>query len=341
MTNDKNNRRGGRLIARLGIAGIALAATLGIAACGDDDGDGGSVALVAYSTPQQLYEEGVIPAFEDTPDGEGADFSTSFGSSGDQSRAVEAGQEADYVSFSLEPDMDRLVEAEIVAPDWNKGKYNGNVSSSVVVFMVREGNPEGIETWDDLVTGDVEIITPNPATSGGARWNAMAAYGAQINQGKSEQEALDFVAKVYENTSVLDDSARDSLATFQGGKGDVLIGYENEAIQAQEEGVELEYVIPEQTILIENPAAVTVDADETATRFLEFAHSPEGQQLFADYGYRPVDPAVLAENTDTLPEIPGQFTIGDLGGWATLHDEFFGDNGKVTQILAQQGAPTE
>jgi sulfate transport system substrate-binding protein len=344
MTNEKNKHPGERLLARLGIAGIALAATLGIAACGDnaDAGDGGgSVALVAYSTPQQLYEEGIIPAFEDTPNGEGADFSTSFGSSGDQSRAVEAGQDADYVSFSLEPDMERLVEAGIVAPDWNKGQFNGNVSSSVVVFMVRPGNPKEIETWEDLVTGDVEIITPNPATSGGARWNAMAAYGSQINQGRSEQEALDFVAKIYENTSVLDDSARDSLATFQGGKGDVLIGYENEAIQAQEEGVELEYVLPDQTILIENPAAVTVDADETASRFLEFAQSPEGQQLFADHGYRPVDQAVLTENTDTLPVVPGQFTIGDLGGWATLHDEFFGDSGKVTQILAQQGAPTE
>ena len=344
MTKEKNRHPGGRLLAWLGIAGIALAATLGIAACGDSadaGGGGGSVALVAYSTPQQLYEEGIIPAFEDTPDGEGADFSTSFGSSGDQSRAVEAGQDADYISFSLEPDMERLVEAGIVAPDWNKGRYNGNVSSSVVVFMVRPGNPKGIDTWEDLVAGDVEIITPNPATSGGARWNAMAAYGSQINQRRSEQEALDFVAKIYENTSVLDDSARDSLATFQGGKGDVLIGYENEAIQAQEEGVELEYVIPEQTILIENPAAVTVDADETARGFLEFAQSPEGQQLFADYGYRPVDQAVLAENTDTLPVVPGQFTIGDLGGWATLHDEFFGDSGKVTQILAQQGAPTE
>jgi sulfate/thiosulfate-binding protein len=343
MTKMNNKRLANRSFARLGIAGIALAATLGIAACGGDQAEGGdgSVALVAYSTPQQLYEEGIIPAFEDTPDSERADFSTSFGSSGDQSRAVEAGQDADYVSFSLEPDMERLVEAGIVAPDWNKGQFNGNVSSSVVVFMVRPGNPDGIESWEDLVTGDVEIITPNPATSGGARWNAMAAYGSQINQGRSEQEALDFVARIYENTSVLDDSARDSLATFQGGKGDVLIGYENEAIQAQEEGVELEYVIPEQTILIENPAAVTVDADETAAKFLEFAQSPEGQQLFADYGYRPVDPAVLAANRDTLPEVAGQFTIGDLGGWTTLHDEFFGDSGKVTQILAQQGAPTE
>ena len=345
MNQEKNKLS--RVALRLGIAGIALTATLGIAACGDDDdgsggsGGGGDVSLVAYSTPQQLYEEGIIPGFESTPDGEGASFSTSFGSSGDQSRAVEAGQDADYVSFSLKPDMDRLVDAGVVGPDWDKGQYQGNVSGSVVVFMVRSGNPEGIETWEDLVTGDVEIITPNPATSGGARWNAMAAYGSQIQQGKSEQEALDFVAQIYENTSVLDDSARDSLATFQGGKGDVLIGYENEAIQAQEEGVELEYVAPPQTILIENPAAVTVDADPTAQKVLDFALSPEGQQLFADYGYRPVDPAVAKENEDTLPVVAGQFEIAEFGGWDKVHDPFFGDNGKITQILAQQGAPTE
>ena len=340
MTKETNKQS--RLAARLGIAGIALAATLGIAACGGSSGE--DVNLVAYSTPQQAYEEGLIPGFEDSGDGGDAEFTTSFGSSGDQSRAVEAGQDADYVSFSLKPDMDRVVDAGIVAEDWDQTEYDGNVTTSVVVFMTRPGNPENIQTWEDLATGDVEIITPNPATSGGARWNAMAAYGSQIQQGKSEQEALEFVGRIYENTSVLDDSARDSLGTFQGGKGDVLMGYENEAIQAKDEGVELDYVIPEQTILIENPAAVTTEAPEEAQAFLDFALSPEGQQLFADYGYRPVDPAVLAENTDTLPEVPGQFTIADLdpAGWDKIHDEFFGDEGgKVTEILRQQGAPVE
>ncbi len=343
MSNQKSKRLR-RLGARLGIAGIALGATLGIAACGGDDdggGGGGEVAIVAYSTPQQLYEEGIIPGFEETSEGEGASFSASFGSSGDQSRAVEAGQDADYVSFSLKPDMDRVVDAGIVAEDWDKNRFQGNVSSSVVVFMTRPGNPEDIQTWDDLVTGDVEVITPNPATSGGARWNAMAAYGSQTTKGASDQEALDFVASLYENVSVLDDSARDSLATFQGGKGDVLIGYENEALQAQEEGVELEMVIPDDTILIENPAAVTVDADRTASDFLTFAQSAEGQQLFADYGYRPVDEQVLEQNRDEFPEPANLFTIEEFGGWDEVHDPFFGDEGKVTQILAQQGAPTE
>ena len=224
------------------------------------------MALVAYSTPQQAFEEGIIPAFQDTDAGGDVDFSTSFGSSGDQRRAVEAGQPADFVDFSLEPDMLSLVEAGLVAEDWNSGPTKGIITNSVVTLAVREGNPEGIESFDDLLTKDVEIITPNPATSGGAKWNIMAIYGSQIEAGKSEQEALEAVATVISKTSVLDDSARDSLQTFASGKGDVLIGYENEAIQAQDEDIELEYVIPPSTILIENPAAVTTEASNPETR---------------------------------------------------------------------------
>ena len=313
-------------------------------ATGSSEGGGGSVDLVAYSTPQQAFEEGIIPAFQDTPDGEGSSFSTSFGASGDQRRAVEAGQAADFVDFSLEPDMTSLVEENLVPKAWNANEHKGIITDSVVVISVRPGNPEGIKGWDDIVSGDVEIITPNPATSGGAKWNIMAAYGAQLAQGKSEKEGLDFVSEIIANTSVLDDSARDSLQTFANGKGDVLIGYENEAIQAQEEGVELEYIIPDDTILIENPAAVTTDAQdpETAKAFLDFIWSKEGQQVFAEYGYRPVDDAVLAEHQEEFPEVPGLFTIEEFGGWSKVDDEFFDDeSGKVTEILRNQGAPLE
>ncbi|MGZ5411596.1 MAG: extracellular solute-binding protein [Solirubrobacterales bacterium] len=349
MTTEMNNRLS-RLAARLGIAGIALAATLGIAACGGDDDDngggggGGEVALVAYSTPQQAFEEGLIPAFQDTDAGSGVEVSTSFGASGDQRRAVEAGQPADLVDFSLEPDMLSLVEAGLVAEDWNSGPTKGIISSSVVTLSVRPGNPEGVTSFDDLLTKDVEIITPNPATSGGAKWNIMAVYGSQIEAGKSEQEALDAVATVLDKTSVLDDSARDSLQTFASGKGDVLIGYENEAIQAKDEGIELEYVIPPSTIKIENPGAVTTEAEnpESAQALLDFILTDEGQQIFADYGYRPVTESVLAENTDKFPDVAGLFTIADLGGWAKVDDEFFNDEtGKVTEILRSQGAPLE
>jgi len=335
-------------LARMGIAGVALAASVGIAACGGDDSEGssgsGSIDLVAYSTPQQAFEEGIIPNFQDTSDGEGVDVSTSFGGSGDQRRAVEEGQPADFVDFSLEPDMSALVDLGKVAKDWNQNQNKGIITNSVVTFSVRPGNPEGIEDWDDLVSGDVEIITPNPATSGGAKWNIMAAYGSQIAQGASEQEALDFVAQILENTSVLDDSARDSVQTFASGKGDVLIGYENEAIQAQDEGVDLDYIIPDDTIVIENPAAVTTDAQdpEAAQALLDYIWTDDGQQTFADYGYRPVVESVLEDNRDELPDVPGLFTIEEFGGWDKVDTEFFDDeSGSVTQILQEQGAPLE
>lgn len=351
MRNTRDTRRRSVKVS-FGAALLTLLIALFAVGCGggddstgsDSGGEGGEVALVAYSTPQQAFEEGIIPAFEGTPEGEGASFSTSFGSSGDQRRAVEAGQPADFVDLSLEPDMLSLVDEGLVAKDWNANPHKGIVTDSVVVLSVRPGNPKGIEDWGDLVSGDVEIVTPNPATSGGAKWNIMAAYGSQLEAGKSEAEALDFVGQIIANTSVLDDSARDSLQTFASGKGDVLIGYENEAIQAQEEGIELEYVIPDSTILIENPAAVTSGASNpgTAKAFLDFIWSPEGQQIFADYGYRPVDDTVLEENAKAFPVPPGLFTIADLGGWAKVDDEFFDDeSGKVTEVLRNEGAPLE
>ncbi len=337
---EKQHNRSRRIALRLGIAGVALGAALASAACGSDSG-GTSLDLVAYSTPQQAYEDNLIPGFNDTDKGSGVDFSTSFGSSGDQSRAVEAGQPADVVEFSLEPDMTRLVDAGLVAPDWNKNQYDGNVTDSVVVLMTRPGNPKNITSFDDLARDDVDVIDPNPATSGGARWNIMAIYGAQINQGKSDAEALDFVKQVIANTSVQDDSARDSLTTFQSGQGDVLVGYENEAITAQNEGVELDYTIPDSTILIENPIAVTKDAPTEAQDFLDYLYTPDAQQLFADDGYRPVVQSVFDQNTDKFPTPSGLFTIDQLGGGDKGADPFFGDNGSVIKIEADLGNPTE
>ena len=235
------------------------------------DGSGGKLTLVAYSTPEEAYKE-LIPAFNKTPEGEGVSFSQSYASSGEQSRAVEGGLAADVVEFSLEPDMTRLVEADLVDPNWNKNEYKGMVTNSVVVFMVRKGNPENIQDWDDLVTGDVEVIEPNPFTSGGAKWNIMAAYGAQLEKGKSPEEAEQYLADLFENVPVLDKSARESLQTFASGKGDVLLGYENEAILAQQKGEELDYVVPDQTLLIENPVAAITESKE-----------PELAQSFVDF----------------------------------------------------------
>ena len=326
------------IVPRLGAALAALAVVIGVAACGG--GSGSTVNLVAYSTPQQVYEDKLEPAFKDSSDGKDADFSNSFGASGDQSRAVESGQPADVVEFSLEPDMTRLVDAGIVANDWNQGQYKGIVTNSVVTLMVRPGNPKNIQSFDDLTRDDVEVINPNPATSGGARWNIMAIYGSQIKAGKSEAQAEDFVKQVIANTSVQDDSARDSLNTFSSGKGDVLVGYENEAIQAQEEGIKLDYVTPDSTILIENPIAVATDASDTATKFLDFLYTDPAQQDFADAGYRPVVKSVFDKNADKFPVPSGLFTIADFGGWSKVADPFFGDNGWVTQTEADLGNPT-
>jgi sulfate/thiosulfate transport system substrate-binding protein len=327
------------------------ALALGIAACGGAndqatgaEGESATIDVVAYSTPQTAYEESIEPAFSATPDGSGVGFQESFGSSGDQSRAVEAGLPADVVHLSLEPDMDRLVEAGAVAEDWQDNDYDGIVQNSVVVFVTRPGNPEGIDSWDDLVTGEVEVITPNPFTSGGARWNIMAAYGSQIEQGKSEEEALAFVQQLLENTPVQDASARDALQTFIGGKGDVLLSYENEALGAIAAGEEVEYTIPDETILIETPFAVTSESDdpEAAHAFEDFLYSAEGQRLWAENGYRPVDEKVLAEFSDEFPEPKDLFTIEDFGGWDTVATEFFDtEAGSIAEIERELGVATE
>jgi len=331
------NRQTGRLVT-LAIAVVALGATLGLAACGG--GSGSTLNLVAYSTPQQVYEDKLEPAFKDTSDGKDVDFSNSFGASGDQSRAVESGQPADVVEFSLEPDMTRLVDAGIVDSNWNQGQYKGIVTNSVVTLMVRPGNPKNIQSFDDLTRDDVEVIDPNPATSGGARWNIMAIYGSQIAEGKSPAQAQDFVKQVIANTSVQDDSARDSLNTFSSGKGDVLVGYENEAIQGKQSGIDLEYVTPDNTILIENPIAVTKDAPSEAQKFLDYLYTDPAQQEFADAGYRPVVKSVADKNASKFPVPSGLFTIDKFGGWSKVADPFFGDNGWVVKAEADLGNPT-
>ena len=286
-------------------------------------GDGGTLSLVAYSTPREAYEE-IVPAFQETEAGAGIDFDQSYAASGEQSRAVEAGLAADVVAFSLEPDVTRLIEAGLVDEDWNADEYDGMVTDSVVVFMVREGNPEGIQSWDDLLKEGVEVITPNPFTSGGAQWNIMAAYGAQLEQGKSEEEAVDYLRELFlEHVPVQDKSARESLQTFAAGKGDVLLAYENEAIFAQQSGQPFEYVVPDETILIENPVAVVNSSESPAAAhaFVDYLRSPDAQRVFGEKGYRPVVEDVLAEFDYPTPS--GLFTIADLGGWADVRTRFF------------------
>jgi sulfate transport system substrate-binding protein len=304
------------------------------------DGGGGELQLVAYSTPKEAYEE-LIPAFNKTPEGKGVKFTQSYGSSGDQSRAIESGLPADVIALSLAPDVDRLVEPGIVAPDWAEDEHDGFVTNSVVVFAVRKGNPKSIRTWDDLVKEGVEVITPNPFTSGGAKWNLMAAYGAQLEQGKSPQEALDYLRRLLQNTPVQDKSARESLATFANGKGDVLLAYENEAITAQNADVELDYVIPDETILIENPVAVGEESEskESATAFVKWLRTPEAQEIFASKGYRSVLKGSVDEMTYPTPKT--LFEIDKFGGWEKVNADFFDpDTGSVAKIEQDLGVST-
>jgi sulfate transport system substrate-binding protein len=305
---------------RIWIAAIPLAAVLVAAAAGAATKDV-TLSLVAYSTPREAFAK-IIPAFQTTPAGNGISFTQSYGASGDQTRAVANGLPADVLDLSLEPDMQELVRAGIVAKGWNRGPYHGMVADSVVVFVVRNGNPKHIKSWNDLIRPGIGVITPNPFTSGGARWNVMAAYGAQLKLGKKPAQAADFLTKLFKNVTVQDKSARDALNTFLGGKGDVLLTYENEAWLAQKHGQSVYYVIPRSTIVIENPVAITNGKNQGAARaFLRFLYTQRAQTLFGQTGYRPVVKSAAAEFK--YPARPGLFTIKFVGGWDKVQKQFF------------------
>jgi sulfate/thiosulfate transport system substrate-binding protein len=302
-------------------------------------GGGTKLSLVAYSTPQEAYKE-LIPAFQQTAAGKGVTFDQSYGASGDQSRAVAAGLPADIVALSLAPDIDKLVEPGLVDADWAKATAdNGFVTDSVAVLTVRKGNPKHIKGWADLIKPGVQVLTPNPFTSGGAKWNLMAAYGSQIKQGKSPVDALAYLKTLLQHVPVQDKSGRESLQTFLSGKGDVAITYENEAINAQQKGQSLEYVIPDQTILIQNPAAVTTDAKPQAKAFLAWLHTDAAQKIYAKHGYRPVVQGLV--DSKQFPTPKQLFTIDDLGGWSKVNQDFFDPAaGAVAKIEQELGVST-
>src|SRR6266516_4780095 len=299
---------------------FALVAAFVVAGCGSSSSSssssGGKLDVVGYSTPEAVYQEALEPGFEKTSAGAGIGFSNAFGASGDQSRAVVAGQPASVVHFSQAGDMERLVEeGELVSKDWDKQPYGGIAEDSVVVMTVRKGNPKGLHSLDDLLTKDVSIVTPNPFSSGSARWNLMAVYGSQINAGKSPQQALDAVKTVLEKTQVQPGSGRDALAAFTQGEGE-----------------DVEYVIPPSTILIETPIAATLEAPEPAARdFLKYVWSDTGQRIWAENGYRPVNPKLV--DPKQFPTPKDLFKIAQFGGWSKVNDEFFDDEtGSVAEI---------
>ncbi|GAA1477993.1 sulfate ABC transporter substrate-binding protein [Nocardioides aestuarii] len=327
-------------------AAVLLTTTACSAAGGTAAGDEGEqLSLVGFS----VLEAANAPVFEEfagTSEGEGVGFQTSYGASGDQSRAVEGGLDADVVHFSLEPDMQRLVDAGLVAEDWKDNETKGIATSSVVTFVVREGNPEGIEGWEDLVKPGVEIITPNPASSGSAKWNILGAWAHVAGAGGSDAEAEDFVTKFLENTIALPSSGREATTAFSEGNGDVLISYENEAILARQNGEAFDYVVPDDTLLIENPAAVTTDAPEAASAFLTFLTTPEAQADYALSGFRPVVdgvelPDVEGANdpSNPFPDPGTLYTIDDdFGGWAEANTKFFDEeSGIIPRLQAETG----
>jgi sulfate transport system substrate-binding protein len=330
---------------------VLVAGLMAVTACGgasdsttgssSSDKGSKSLSLVAYSTPEVVYDE-IEPLFQKTGDGEGVGFKSSFGASGEQSRAVEAGLKADVVSFSLEPDMDRLVKAGLVDSNWADTPSKGLVTTSLVSFIVRKGNPKGIKTWDDLLKPGVQVLTPNPFTSGAAKWNLLGAYGAKSDGGKNPQAGLAYLKElITKHVKVQDKSGRDALNTFTSGTGDVLLSYEYEATTAQKKGQDVDFVTPPDTIKIENPIAVTKDAKPQAKSFLDFVLSKQGQEKFASWGYRPVNQEVFDANKSKFPEPKQLFTIRDLGGWSKVNDEMFDpEKGSVAKIEEDAGVST-
>jgi sulfate/thiosulfate-binding protein len=331
----------------LAAAAATTAAAIALTGCGASDdtaSTGTDLNLVGFSILEQPNKT-EFSDFQKTSDGKDVDFKTSYGASGDQSRAVVAGQKADLVHFSLETDITRLVDADLVAKDWNAGPTKGIASQSVVVFVVKKGNPKHIKTWDDLVKPGVGIVTPNPGSSGSARWNVLAAWGSVIANGGTEDDAKAYLTKFFDNTVALPGSGREATTAFQSGTGDVLLSYENEAILARQKGADFDYIVPDQTLLIENPAAVTTNAKPAAAKFLDFLESKDGQLDYAKNGFRPLVDVGSFETpgandpSDPYPTPAKLLTIDqDFGGWASAAPKFFDENdGIVTKIQAATG----
>src|SRR5580698_9308 len=223
---------------------------------------GGSVSLVAYSTPKPAYSV-LAAAFAKTKAGAGVTVSSSFGPSGTQATSVVDGLPADLVNFSLTPDMTKVVKAGLVSSSWDRNATKGMVTNSIVSFIVRPGNPKHITTWADLIKPGVGVITPNVFSSGSAKWNLMAAYGAQISLGKSAAQAQAYVGKLLKNAVAQPSSASAALQTFLSGQGDVLLDYEDDGLYAKSQGEAVDVITPPQTILIQNPIAVTKTASSS------------------------------------------------------------------------------
>jgi sulfate transport system substrate-binding protein len=319
----------------------ALVGALGSAAAA---ATGTNLSLVAYSTPKTVMGK-IIQAWQQTPEGKDVTFSQSYGASTDQARAVGQGLKADLVFLSTGDDVNLLVDDGLVDAKWNRQSYGGIAADTVVVFAVRNGNPKHIKGWADLVKPGVEVVTPNPFSSGSAKWNVVAAYGAQRRLGKTEKQATAYVQKLFKHVVSQDTSGRNATNTFVAGKGDVLITYESEAFAARQNGQDLQYVIPRQSLLIELPIAVLKSSPnkDAATKFIRYVKSDTSQTLFGQYGFRPVNKKILARFSEKFPSRPGIFKIDDkyLGGWRNVDRVWFDPNkGRMVKIEQAVGGPT-
>jgi sulfate transport system substrate-binding protein len=318
------------VIAALAVASAAAAAT--------------NLSLVAYSTPKAVMGK-IIQAWQQTPDGKDSSFSQSYGASTDQARAVANGLKADFVFLSTGDDVNLLVDAGLVDSKWNRQAYNGIAADTVVVFAVRNGNPKHIKGWADLVRPGIQVLTPNPFSSGSAKWNILAAYGAQRRLGKTDKQATVYVQELFKHVVSQDTSGRNATNTFLAGKGDVLITYESEALNARLNGQDIQYVIPRQSMLIELPIAVLKNSanKDLTNKFIQFVKAPAAQDLFAQYGFRPVNPTVAKKYASKFPTRPGIFKVDDkiIGGWRHADDVWFDPNkGRMVAIERAIGGPT-
>ncbi|MGE0827784.1 MAG: sulfate ABC transporter substrate-binding protein [Hyphomonadaceae bacterium] len=326
---------------------------LSLAACGAPEREGargaGRLLNVSYDPTRELYRD-VNAAFATQwaalhPDDEAVDIEMSHGGSGRQARAVIDGLQADVVTLAVPYDIDSIAQAGLIAPDWRaRLPHNSAPYTSTIVFLVRAGNPKNVHDWSDLVRDDISVITPNPKTSGGARWNYLAAWAYALAQpGGNDQTARSFVQRLYANVAVLDTGARGSTTTFvQRGIGDVLLAWENEAHLAIAElgAGQVEIVMPSMSVLAE-PSVAWVDRniDRRGTRaiaeaYLRFLYTPEAQEIAAQNYYRPTDPAVLARHADRFPSLPLINVDETFGGWAQAHATHFADGGVFDQITA-------
>lgn len=281
-----------------------------------------AVSLVAYSTPKPAYTV-LIKDFQATSAGSGVTFTQAYGPSGTEATEVIGGLHATVVNFSTETDMAKLVKAGLVSPSWDAGPTKGMVTDSVVAFVVRKGNPKHIKTWADLVKPGVGVITPNPFSSGSARWNLMAAYGAQLALGRKPAQAKSYLADLLKHAVAQPTSASTALQTFLSGSGTVVLDYEDDALYAKTKGEPVTVVIPPQTILIQNPIAVTTHATNptAAKAFVSYLESSAGQKVWGELGYRPVLAKVAAKFHFAKPK--QLFTIAKLGGWTKVTKGFF------------------